>query len=130
MATADVNELVRLDVGSCEQCWGEDADRSRDPNPDCAGCHGAGKPRVKFASTADVSPGARRLLRGVELFPDGKIKRLLFHDQTALRIELHRLRGLHIERSINVNATVNVPALDKMSREEQLAFLESLRPTT
>ena len=47
------------------------------------------------------APGARRLLRGIELFPDGSVKRLLLHDQTALRIELHKLRGLHVDRSVS-----------------------------
>lgn len=100
----------------------------RESNPECDHCGGAGRPRVKFASTADVSPGARRLLRGIELFPDGAVKRLLLHDQMAARIELHRLRGLHIDRSITLNATVSVPALSTLTREQQLEFLNSLKP--
>lgn len=130
MVSVDANELVRLDVGSCAHCWDVAGDQSREPNPDCASCHGAGWPRVKFGSTADASPGARRLLRGIELFPDGSVKRVLLHDQTALRIELHRLRGLHIDRSVNVNVNANVPALKDWTREQQLEFLDSLRPAT
>jgi hypothetical protein len=83
-------------------------------NPACNTCGGAGKPRVVFNSTADVSPGARKLLRGIELLPDGTVKRVLLHDQMSARIELHRLRGLHIERTesknLNINATLPVPA--------------------
>jgi Terminase small subunit len=100
----------------------------REANPDCAKCEGAGVPRVKYTSTADVSPGARRLLRGIELFPDGSVKRVLLHDQTQLRIELHKLRGLHIDRSVNVNVDAT-PALKDMSRDQQLEFLASLAPT-
>jgi hypothetical protein len=129
MVDADIGELVRLDVASCEACWPSGTDRSQEPNPDCTGCHGTGEPRVKFTSSADASPGARRLLRGIELFPNGNVKRVLLHDQMAARIELHRLRGLHVERSINLNVHTQGPALKDMSREEQLAFLESLKPT-
>ncbi|MGH8132882.1 MAG: terminase small subunit [Steroidobacteraceae bacterium] len=129
MCTAEVAELMRLDVHACRRCWGKGQNhREREPNPECRSCDGAGLARVKFASTADVSPGARRLLRGIELFPDGSVKRVLLHDQAQLRIELHRLRGLHVDRSLTVNVNANVPALGRMTREEQLAFLESLRP--
>jgi hypothetical protein len=168
MVEADINELVRLDVGCCRHCWGAaggyqwrdqaehdrahecyrtmresskpvplPADASggfgysadRDANPECEQCAGAGVPRVKFTSTADASPGARRLLRGIELYGDGSVKRLLLHDQMAARIELHRLRGLHVERSMSVTAHVNVPALKDMTHEEALNFLESIQPT-
>jgi hypothetical protein len=128
---ADPNELVRLDVGSCEACWPGDADRSREPNPDCTGCHGGGHPHVKFTSTADASPGARRLLRGIELFPDGRVKRLLLHDQVALRIELHRLRGLHVDRSISLNLNADLKPLKRdMTVEEALAIMQELAPVS
>jgi phage terminase small subunit len=100
-----------------------------DPNPECRTCNGQGVPRVVFTSTADVSRGARRLLRGIELFPDGQVKRLLLHDQTQLRVELHRLRGLHVDRSVSINANVNVPALPKnLSVADALRMLESIAP--
>jgi hypothetical protein len=82
-------------------------DLGNEPNPDCLHCGGAGIPRVVFNSSTDVSLGARRLLRGIELFPDGSLKRVLLHDQAALRIELHKLRGLHIERSESRSLTVS-----------------------
>lgn len=103
---------------------------AREPNPECGHCAGSGVPRAVFSSTADVSPGARRLLKGLELFPDGSVKRLLLHDQTALRIELHRLRGLHVERSVNVNVNADLPKVEHMTREQQLEFLNSLRPVS
>lgn len=101
----------------------------REPNPECPECEGAGIQRVRFANTADLSPGVRRLFRGIELFPDGSVKRVLLHDQMAARVELHRLRGLHVDRSMSVTAHVNVPALKELSPEQALDFLESLRPT-
>jgi hypothetical protein len=118
MVDADIGELVRLDVASCEACWPVETDRSREPNPDCSACHGAGEPRVKFNSTADASLGVRRLLRGVELYPNGSLKRLLLHDQMAARIELHRLKGLHIDRSVSVTAHVHVEPLRDMTPAE------------
>jgi hypothetical protein len=86
---------------------------------------------VKFTSTADASPGARRLLRGIELFPDGRVKRLLLHDQVALRIELHRLRGLHVDRSISLNLNADLKPLKRdMTVEEALAIMQELAPVS
>jgi hypothetical protein len=101
----------------------------REPNADCNECHGCGVPRVRFTNTADVSRGARRLLKGIELHADGTPKRLHFHDQLAIRTELHRLLGMHVDRAINLNVNANVPDLRHMSREEQLDLLESIKPT-
>jgi len=100
-----------------------------DPNPECRACNGQGVPRVVFTSTADLSRGARRLLRGIELFPDGSVKRVLLHDQTQLRIELHRLRGLHVDRSVSLTAHVAVkPLPDNLSVADALRMLESIAP--
>ena len=101
----------------------------REPNPECGHCDGAGLQRVRMTNTADLSPGVRRLFRGIELFPDGSIKRVLLHDQMAARIELHRLKGMHIDRSVSVTAHVPVPPLKDMSPEQALDYLERLRPT-
>lgn len=126
---ADPGELVRVEVDCCPKCW-PDATHSREPNPDCSECFGKGDARVAYTSTAEVSPAARRLVRGVECWPDGRVKRLFLHDQTQLRIELHRLRGLHIERSVNLNVNATLPRLKDMDTEQALDYLESLRPTT
>jgi phage terminase small subunit len=103
-------------------------DFHREPAPDCPSCSGVGINKVRLHTSGEVSPGARRLLRGVELHPDGSLKRLHLHDQMAMRTELHKLRGLHVDRSLNVNVNANVPAFENMSRDEQLAFLQSLKP--
>ena len=102
---------------------------SEPPNPDCSRCDGMGITRVRFNSTADASPGARRLVKGIELHGDGTLKRLHLHCQMAMRQELHRLRGMITDRSVSVNVNANVPAFENMSRDEQLAFLQSLRPS-
>jgi phage terminase small subunit len=101
----------------------------REPHGECPQCHGAGDARVHFSNTAAASRGARRLVRGVELFPDGRLKRLHLHDQAALRVELHKLRGMVVDRSLNVNVNTSAPDLRNMSREEQLDLLESIKPT-
>jgi len=126
--SADPAELVRIEVGCCPECW-SDGDHGRDANPDCGKCFGQGAARVHYASTDAASPGARRLVRGIETWPDGSLKRLHLHDQTALRIELHRLRGLHVERSVNLNVNTSTRDLVHMTAEQRLDFLESLRPT-
>ena len=100
-----------------------------EPNPECSMCDGAGQQRVRFTSTAELSPAARKLFKGVELYGDGSVKKVLLHDQLAVRMELHRIKGMHIERSMSVTAHVNVPALKDMTNEQALDFLESLRPT-
>lgn len=100
----------------------------RDPNPECVGCSGTGVNRIKFNSTADASPGARRLIRGFETWPNGDIKRLHLADQTALRIELHRLRGLHVDRSLNVNLNASVPTPKDLTHEQALDYLDRLKP--
>jgi hypothetical protein len=97
------------------------------PAEDCPYCDAAGVSAVRITSTADLSLPARRLFKGVECYPDGTIKKILLHDAAALRIELHKLKGMHVERSVAITANVT-PALKEMSRDEQLQFLESLRP--
>lgn len=101
----------------------------RDPHDQCSQCDGAGLHRVRFTSTDQLSPAARKLLKSVELFPDGSLKRLHLHDQLAVRMELHRVKGMHVDRSISVNAHVTVPPLKEMTAEQALDFLESLKPT-
>lgn len=103
----------------------------REPHGECPRCHGAGDARVHFSSTAEASRGARRLLKGVELYPDGRLKRLHLHDQTALRVELHKLRGMHVDRSVSLNVSTNIPDFAEIANDpaKALDFLESIRPT-
>jgi len=101
----------------------------REPHAECSQCDGAGMHRVRFTSTDQLSPAARKLLKSVELFPDGSLKRLHLHDQLAVRMELHRVKGMHVDRSMSVTAHVNVPAPKDFTPEQALDFLESLRPT-
>ena len=101
----------------------------RKPNPECSQCEGQGVQHVRINETDDVSPGARRLFKGIECHPDGSIKKILLADQLPARQELHRVRGMHIERSLNVNANVNVPNAKEIAANPKAVndFLESLK---
>jgi hypothetical protein len=125
---AAVEDATRMGKPAPDCDGGFGYDFHREPAPDCPACCGVGINKVRLQSSGELSPGARRLLRGVELHPDGSLKRLHIHDQQAMRVELHKLRGLHVDRSLNVNVNANLPAFDNMSRADQLAFLESLKP--
>lgn len=128
MCDADTNELIRVERKPCLGCWPFE-EPSEEPNDQCQACFGFGERRVYLADTTKVSPGARRLFKGVELNPDGSVKKLLLHDQMAARIELHRIKGLHIERSLNVNVNRNLPAVKDLVKDplEMEKYLESLK---
>jgi hypothetical protein len=100
----------------------------RAPNADCPRCDGHGLAVPRFSDTADASPAAAALLKGLELNADGTVKRIVLHDQMAIRTELHRLRGLHVDRSVSLNVNANVPALKSMTADEAAAFLDRLLP--
>jgi hypothetical protein len=144
MVNVDANELMQLRVVPCGGCWPADAwtlaaaaaldaghepPSADEPNPQCAPCGGAGRNVGHLTNTADLSLPARRMFKGLEFFPDGGIKRVVMHDAAQLRIELHKLKGLHVDRSVNINANLNVPVLKDMTQAQALDFLESLRPT-
>ena len=144
MVNVDTNELMQLRVIPCLACWpadtweiaaataldaGHEAPAADEPRASCIPCGGAGRNVGYLTNTADLSPPARRMFKGLEFFPDGGLKRVLLHDAAQLRIELHKLKGLHIERSVSVNAHVNVPALPKnMSVSDALELLSKLSP--
>jgi hypothetical protein len=145
MVNVDTTELIQLRVVPCPACWptadawtdaaaaaldaGHDAPAADEPNARCIVCAGAGRNVGQLTSTADLSLPARRMFKGLEFFPDGGVKRVLLHDAAQLRIELHKLKGLHIERSVSLNATVNVPAMPKnMTVEQAMELLSKLAP--
>ena len=69
------------------------------------------------------------MFKGLEFFPDGGIKRVLLHDAAQLRIELHKLKGLHVDRSVNLNLNAEIkPLRDDMTHDEALALLNRLAP--
>lgn len=144
LCEVNIDEFMELRIIPCPACWpldawetaavtaldaGHEPPAANEPNPLCQPCGGAGRPITHLVPTAQWSAVAKRLFKGVELYSDQTVKRILLHDQAQLRIELHRLKGLHIERSVSVNAHVNIPALPKnLSVSDALELLNTLAP--
>ncbi|MGO8854947.1 MAG: terminase small subunit [Steroidobacteraceae bacterium] len=144
LVSVSVEELMRLSVRECPACWlddawdlaaaaaldrGEEPPASDEPNEFCKICAGAGRTVVHLTPTHLLSAPARRLFKGLELYGDQTVKRVLLHDQAQLRIELHKLKGMHVDRSVSLNAHVNVPALPKnISVADALDLLNKLSP--
>jgi hypothetical protein len=134
---ADPAELVHVVREPCKDCWSADAlvaaqARSETPdtgNPreDCAACRGDGTRRVLVTPTAELSLAARRLLKGIRQKPTGEIE-IRLHDQLSAADMLNRMTGSYApDRSVSVSASVSVD-FARMTRDQQLDFLDSLRP--
>lgn len=124
-----VNEAIKLRKATPELGGGVGYRFDKGPNPNCVQCEGEGLQRVIINETDDVSPGARKLFKGIECYPDGTVKKVLLADQLAARQELHRIRGMHIERTLNVNASVTLPNAKEIASnpESAMDFLEGLK---
>lgn len=145
MVNVDTNDLMQLRVVPCPACWPDDvlaaavgrALATQTPWPDvgtprdnCAACAGAGRPVGQLFNTADLPLPARRLFKGIQFYPDGGVKQVLLHDTAALRVELHKLKGMHVDRSVSLNLNADLKPLKRgMSVEEALQIMESIAPT-
>lgn len=70
------------------------------------------------------------MFKGLEFFSDGGVKRVLLHDAAQLRIELHKLKGMHVDRSVSLNLNADIPPLKRgLSVEEALAIMQEIAPT-
>lgn len=127
LVEADVNELIRVVIHPCLGCWPYGTPQPS-PNPTCPACLGLGLRRVWLNDTESLSPGARRLYKGVECHEDGSVKKLLLHDQLAARQELHRIKGMHVDRSLSISAHTTIPSMAEVVKDKKSAedFLESL----
>jgi phage terminase small subunit len=135
---ADPSELVSIVAEPCLQCWSTEAiataiDRgtmpdTANPQEDCAGCKGHGARRVVVTPTDDLSPSARKLLKSVRRKSDGTIE-VHLHDQLAAADMLNKMQSVYVDRSVTVSVNAS-PTLDKMTRDQQLEFLQSLKPAT
>jgi hypothetical protein len=100
------------------------------PRDDCPACAGSGRLVGTVTPTAELPLAARRLIKGLEFYDGGGVKRVIWHDQATLRTELHKLKGMHIDRSINLNVNADLKPLKRgMSVEEALQLMESIAPT-
>lgn len=145
MVDVDVNELVQLRIVPCAECWPDRAvavamgravggwapmPDLEGPRHDCPVCAGSGRPVGHLFNTADLPLPARRLFKGLEFYESGVVKKVLLHDQAALRVELHRLKGMHVDRSVSVNVNADLKPLKRgMSVEEAIALMETIAPT-
>jgi hypothetical protein len=146
MVNVDTSEFMELRVVPCPVCWPtpdawtlaaaaaidvcRDAPSADEPNQSCMNCAGAGRNVGHLRNTADLSLPARRMFKGLEFFPDGGIKRVLLHDAAQLRIELHKLKGMHVDRSVSLNLNADIKPLKRgMSVEEALAIMQEIAPT-
>jgi phage terminase small subunit len=124
-----VNQAIEMRKPSPECTGGFGYRFDAGPVEGCVHCEGEGVQRVHLADTDTVSPGARRLYKGLECNPDGSVKKVILHDQLAARVELHRVRGMHIDRSMSINVNANLPDAKEIasSPEKVNDFLESLK---
>jgi hypothetical protein len=147
-AMVDVDPSTLMDVATvpCGLCWPDDmaiakaaarAMAAREPMPafdqprsDCPACVGSGRLVGHITPTAQLPLAARRLIKGIEFYDGGGVKRVVYHDQATLRTELHKLRGLHVDRSVSLNLNAELKPLKRgMSVDEALAIMESIAPT-
>ncbi len=100
------------------------------PAPGCHGCHGNGVTRVVVTPTDELSPAARRLLKGVRQKASGEIT-VMMHDQLAAADQLNKMAGVYIDRSVSLNVNANVPDFRDIVSDpaKALDFLESIAPT-
>jgi hypothetical protein len=155
-AGVDIREIIDLTTHHCPSCYSSDAyragwpnatlaaatrgeplppdpmpvgafDPDLDPWPRCGVCAGVGREVRRHTSFADLSPAARRVLRGIETHADGSIKRVLIADITQLELELHKVKGMHVDRSVSLNINADVKPLKRgMSVEEALTAMAAL----
>lgn len=144
MVNVDTNELMQLRVVPCPACWppeawetaaaaaldaGHEPPGADEPNARCPVCVGAGRNVGQLTNTEDLSLPARRMFKGLEFFPDGGIKRVLLHDAAQLRVELHKLKGMHVDRSVSLNLNADIKPLPaNVSVEDALRMLETIIP--
>lgn len=144
LCEVNIDEFMELRIVPCPACWppeawetaaaaaldaGHEPPAADEPNARCVPCGGAGRPVTHLVPTAQWSPVAKRLFKGIELYGDGAIKRVLTHDQAQLRIELHKLKGMHVDRSVSLNLNADIKPLPaNVSVEEALRMLETIIP--
>jgi hypothetical protein len=124
---ADPGELVRVVADPCAKCYPADDALAQAPREDCASCRGDGVSRLVITPTDQLSASARRLLKGIKRSSTGEIE-LRLHDQLTAADMLNRMQGSYApDRSVALTARVDMN-FTSMTREQQLAFLDSIRP--
>jgi Terminase small subunit len=136
---ASPDEIVSIVAERCPHCWLDPLalaavlDRGLVPDTsaaqgDCASCKGHGVRRVVITPTDDLSPSARKLLKSVRQKADGSIE-VRLHDQLAASDQLNKMQGVYVDKSVSINANINVPVPQSVTASDALAFLKSLTPS-
>jgi hypothetical protein len=106
-------------------------DHTREPWADCAQCRGAGVAVTHWTPFDQLSPAARRLLRGVELYGDGSLKKVVIADGSQVREQLHRtIPGFYAPAaSVQLNLHADIKPLKRgLTVEEALVMMEDFAP--
>lgn len=145
IVVADPEELSKIVTDPCGNCWTDDTiakayaahfsaveefddrpplpDQGK-PRRDCPHCGGAGLSRVVLTPTDELSPEARALFRGAKQNDKGVIE-ILTHDKMVAADMLNRMQGVYINKSLNLNANVNVQAARDVAPEDAARLFEA-----
>jgi hypothetical protein len=83
--------------------------------------------RVHVAPSDDWSANSRALVKSIRQRANGEIE-VRFHDKLLASDQLNRMQGVYVEKTLNVNASMQIPPLTSMSREDIHALLDSIKP--
>jgi len=141
---ADRYELERVVACLCSECWPDDQTYATAvqrylaslgtpaalPPPDISAprvdCHRGPHQRIETTNTADLSGNARAAYRGARYRPDGSIE-VLMEDRQSASDQLNKMQAVYVSKSLNISATLNVPALKDVTTDQALAMLESFK---
>ena len=99
-----------------------------EPHPDCPACFGEGVRRVVVTPTDQLSPSARKLLKGVRQKASGEVE-IRLHDQLEALDMLNRMQGCYIDRTVSLNLNADIKPLKRgMSVDEALAIMQEVAP--
>lgn len=98
-----------------------------EPHETCPRCHGDGVLRVVVTPTDQLSPAARRLMKGIRQKATGEVV-ITLHDQLAAADMLNKMQGVYVDRSVSLNLNATVPTPKDMTPEQALAYLDRLKP--
>jgi hypothetical protein len=144
MLRIDTDEMQRIVREVCPRCWDDAAIAAAmgsgllcapgvtvlppdftKPQPDCRGCKGRGVTSTVIAPTDEWSPLARKMLAEATTDKDG-VTKVKFISRTWILEYLAKVLGWNVDKHINLNASVTVPAMKDLSDNEKLEFFKSL----
>ena len=144
MLRIDTEEMQRIERRPCTLCWDNAAVAAAmgsnllaapgvtvlppdfmQPQSDCRACGGAGITRTVIAPTEQWAPIARKMLSKASTDKDG-VTKVEFISRTWILEYLAKVLGWNIDKHVNLNANVDVPALKDASDADKAAFTDAL----